>query len=280
MDSTGQKIEPFNGEENHRKNLSAPLRKALREVIGTKDQDSAQKQKEGGYTFNGDIKTLANSKLSELQGSGGNVGKNLHYPSSFDKAGMIVRDKVFLTAADYETYKTQAKVYFDPKIGADQNAQTALVQKILEHKSGIKDNAGADHTFSDDENRSANLVTMILPTRIGVLNDANGDAIVQDPPIEAMVSTFTYPDFRDDKPSNLHWLSCSNPAATDQKSLIVTGLSDAAKTNILAMMRLNILAVCKEYKTQGIKLPYILNMPGAFIRPFNDDAQNKIKEGK
>lgn len=101
---------------------------------------------------------------------------------------------------------------------------------------------------------------------------------------------FCYPDFRANFNGNLNFWDTTQNTSSTRIQQNVTDLSDSGKPKTLYLdkaklanqinecLRINLLAVIEEAKKTNSKIPFIINIPNAFLRELNDDVKYHIKQ--
>ena len=101
---------------------------------------------------------------------------------------------------------------------------------------------------------------------------------------------FCYPDFRANFNGNLNFWDTTQNTSSTRIQQNVTDLSDSGKLKTLYLdkailanqinecLRINLFAVIEEAKKTNSKIPFIINIPNAFLRELNDDVKYHIKQ--
>ena len=101
---------------------------------------------------------------------------------------------------------------------------------------------------------------------------------------------FCYPDFRANFNGNLNFWDTTQNTSSTLIQQNVADPSDSSKSKTLYLdkaklanqinecLRINLLAVIEEAKKTNFKIPFIINIPNAFLKDLNDDVKYLIKQ--
>jgi len=271
-----KEISAFASDPAVRAAVSAPLRAHARAVAVGKGTVNPTTKRLGG--------PLASNSGSLASPTPAEPNRNLLFPAE----GVETKGPEFISQADYQRLQQDVHVYYDRNVLGGkakleaENKSDVVEKQIKEHaKDVVKAKSGMkpSEAHEIDENR-ANLVTFVVPTRIGYTSDQKtGAANRENPQIAVKVLNFTYPKFneRNDpettgKRGETHFWIKTKPGTREKE------LREQTRANIRQMLRLNIIAACDEYQRQGVALPFILNLPGAFLRGLDDNLKLAIKK--
>lgn len=154
------------------------------------------------------------------------------------KKDQVVSGNRAVQLPDINRFKKEAYIVYD-----DSALEPEQVHDILEIKAGLSD------VYIEDSMK-VNLVTMMLPSFKFDLFNGSDTGYIEG--TEVRIFAYTYPHFS-------HYR-----------------LDQVMEQNVKSMIRLNMLTVCYEALRQKKPLPYIVNPPGAFVKPLNDIQKEKV----
>ena len=162
-----------------------------------------------------------------------------------------------LNNGDLQTLDHEGVTYRLPDINLLKREACAIYDDALVDHSQAREilrvKAGLQHR-PPDKPLAGNLVTLMLPSRLCLLPADHG--VKPAGMMEIRIVNFTYP----------HFAHFSHT------------LKSSLQANVRSMIRLNVLATCREAHRQGKPLPFIVNPPGAFVRSLTPAQVRSVAE--